>query len=101
MEFSDDPYIIELLPEFVDSWLEDISSQMAFLIENNNSDDLYRMGHTLKGSCLQFGLESVASLGIELMGCAREKKWEEAKLLEKKLLDEFDRIKNELSEKLM
>ncbi|MCX7736538.1 MAG: Hpt domain-containing protein [Candidatus Kapabacteria bacterium] len=99
MEFSDDPYILELLPEFVDTWLEDISSQMNVLIESNNGDDLYRMGHTLKGSCLQFGLDSIASLGIELMGYAREKKWDQAKLLESKLLNEFDKIKKELSAK--
>lgn len=99
MEFSDDPYILELLPEFVDTWLEDISSQMNVLIQSNNSDDLYRMGHTLKGSCLQFGLDSIASLGIELMGYAREKKWDQAKLLESKLLNEFDKIKKELSAK--
>lgn len=99
MEFSDDPYILELLPEFVDTWLEDISSQMNVLIESNNGEDLYRMGHTLKGSCLQFGLDSIASLGIELMGYAREKKWDQAKLLESKLLNEFDKIKKELSAK--
>ncbi len=99
MEFSDDPYVLELLPEFVDTWLEDISTQLNVLIESNNSDELYRMGHTLKGSCLQFGLESIASLGIELMGYAKEKKWEQAKLLERKLLNEFDRIKKELSAK--
>jgi len=99
MEFSDDPYVLELLPEFVDTWLEDISTQLNVLIESNNSDELYRMGHTLKGSCLQFGLESIASLGIELMGYAKEKKWEQAKLLERRLLIEFDRIKKELSAK--
>mgnify|MGYP000042570170 FL=1 len=99
MEFSDDPYVLELLPEFVDTWLEDISTQLNVLIESNNSDELYRMGHTLKGSCLQFGLESIASLGIELMGYAKEKKWEQAKLLERRLLNEFDRIKKELSAK--
>jgi HPt (histidine-containing phosphotransfer) domain-containing protein len=99
MEFSDDPYVLELLPEFIDTWLEDISTQLNVLIESNNSDELYRMGHTLKGSCLQFGLESIASLGIELMGYAKEKKWEQAKLLERKLLNEFDRIKKELSAK--
>lgn len=99
MEFSDDPYVLELLPEFVDTWLEDISTQLNVLIESNNSDELYRMGHTLKGSCLQFGLDSIASIGIELMGYAREKKWEQAKLLESKLLNEFERIKKELSAK--
>ncbi len=99
MEFSDDPYVLELLPEFVDTWLDDISTQMSVLIESNNGDDLYRMGHTLKGSCLQFGLEKIAALGIELMGYAKERKWEAAKLLESKLLSEFDRIKKELSSK--
>lgn len=101
MEFSEDPYILELLPEFVDTWLEDISTQMNFLIESNNGDDLYRMGHTLKGSCLQFGLDSIASLGIELMGYAKEKKWDKAKSLENKLLSEFDRIKKELTSKYL
>jgi HPt (histidine-containing phosphotransfer) domain-containing protein len=93
MKLSDDPFVRELLPEFVDNWISDIDSQFKQLIETKNSDDLYRFAHTLKGSCFQFGLDHIAQLGIELMGYAKEKDWESAAAMEDKIRSSFLEVK--------
>lgn len=85
MEFSNDPYVRELLPEFVDTWLFDLDSKFKSLIEAKASDDLYRFGHTLKGSCFQFGLDNIAQLGIELMDYAKKNDWVKASQMENKI----------------
>jgi HPt (histidine-containing phosphotransfer) domain-containing protein len=89
----DDPFIIELLPEFIDSWIEDIKAQMDPLIEKKDPDELYRFGHTLKGSCFQFGLDEVAQMGIELMGYAKESNWDKAADMGPKLEKAFQDVK--------
>ncbi len=85
MKFSDDPYVRELLPEFVDTWLSDLDSKFKGLIEAKATDDLYRFGHTLKGSCFQFGLDDIAQLGIELMDYAKKNDWNNALQMEDKI----------------
>ena len=79
MKIPEDPFVRELLPEFVDTWLNDIDSQFNQLIIDKNADDLYRFAHTIKGSCLQFGLDDIAALGIQLMEFAKRADWEKAK----------------------
>ncbi|MBS1537281.1 MAG: Hpt domain-containing protein [Bacteroidetes bacterium] len=78
MKLPDDPFILELLPEFLDTWIEDLNGQYLILVQTKNEQELYRMGHTIKGSCAQFGLEDVSKMGIELMGFARAHEWGKA-----------------------
>lgn len=93
MNIPDDPVIQELIGEFVDTWISDLDEQFNDLIEQKNDQDLYRMAHTLKGSCYQFGLDELAELGIELMGYAKEKDFEKAASFEKPLKDGFAEVK--------
>ena len=93
MKLPDDPIILELLPEFVDDWLQQIEERYTTLIETQNANDLYRLGHTLKGSCFQFGLDEIAQQGITLMDHAKEGRWEEAAQLKIPIQKEFMRIK--------
>jgi HPt (histidine-containing phosphotransfer) domain-containing protein len=93
MKMPQDPNILALLPEFIDTWLEDIESQFKDLILSQNADDLYRMAHTIKGSCLQFGLDDIAAYGIELMGYAKNKDFEKAKNMEDKIVTAFKQAK--------
>ena len=74
----DDPFIRELLPEFVETWIGDIDTQFDSYLEQKNSTDLYRLAHTLKGSCFQFCLDDIANMGIELMGYCKSEDWENA-----------------------
>ncbi|TAL70038.1 MAG: Hpt domain-containing protein [Bacteroidetes bacterium] len=96
MHLPDDPFIRELLPEFVDTWIQDIDSQFEALIESKNWDDLYRFGHTLKGSCFQFGLDNIAAQGIELMGYAKEHDFDNSEKMGSILKNSFIEIKKEL-----
>lgn len=93
MKMPEDEFVRELLPEFIETWVEDIHSQLKDLVENKNEDDLYRFGHTLKGSCFQFGLDDTAQLGIELMGYARAHDWEQAMEMESRLINSFMEMK--------
>lgn len=100
MKIPDDPFVKELLPEFVDTWISDISTQYQSLLEKKNSEDLYRMAHTLKGSCFQFGLDEIAHLGIELMGYCKTKDWPKIVQMESQLLKTFYNVKKFLEENL-
>lgn len=99
MNIPDDPVIQELIGEFVDTWIMDLDEQFTDLIEQKNDQDLYRLAHTLKGSCYQFGLDEIAVLGIELMGHAKNKDFETAATFEKPLKDGFAEVKKMLENK--
>lgn len=96
MKIPDDPFIRELLPEFLDEWINDMQTKFPEILKTRNSDDLYRFGHTLKGSCFQFGLDEVAELGIELMGHAKTGDWAKAAGLYTPMLNGFKEVKSML-----
>lgn len=93
MQLPDDPIMVELIPEFVDTWINDLDTQMPVILKEKNEKELYRLGHTIKGSCLQFGFDDVSKLGIELMGYSKEQNWEKAAEMEPKLKQVFKEIK--------
>lgn len=78
MNLPTDPILRELLPEFVEDWMVQISDNLPKIVEERNTDDLYRMGHTIKGSCLQFGLLPIADLGIRLMSLSKTEDWQQS-----------------------
>lgn len=98
MKIPDDPIIQELIEEFVDDWINEIDTKYSTLIEEKNSDDLYRLAHTLKGSCFQFGLDEIAELGISLMDHAKAKNWEKAATYKKPLQEKFAEVKKIIEE---
>ena len=98
MKIPDDPFVQELLPEFIDTWMDDLQDKLPIYLEAKNSTELYRLAHTLKGSCLQFGLDEIAEVGIELMGYAKNEEWENAIEISDSLLDMFKRAKDFLIE---
>ena len=91
MTFSDDPFVRELLPEFIEQWLIDLKEQYLPAVETKNADDLYRIGHTLKGSGYQFGMTELGDIGKVVMAEAKSQNWERAtelcKEIEQMLLD--------------
>lgn len=93
MMIPDDPFVRELLPEFVDTWIGDLDSQYRILVETKNAEELYRLAHTLKGSCFQFGLDDIANMGIELMNVAKDKNWTKAATFELPLKNSFIKVK--------
>ncbi len=89
MKLPQDAFIRELLPEFVDSWINDIKNQFEDFIVNGKFDDLYRMAHTIKGSCFQFGLDEIAELGIKLMEYAKNRDVQNAVQMKDKIIGLF------------
>lgn len=98
MNLPTDPFVLELLPEFIDTWIQDVEEQYPDLLNTKKSDELYRFGHTLKGSCFQFGLDDIAHLGIELMGYAKDSNWEMAAAMEEKIKNSFLSAKKFIAE---
>lgn len=94
MNIPDDPFVKELLPEFIDTWIQDLDSQYKDLIAQKKNDELYRFGHTLKGSCFQFGLDDIAALGIELMGYSKENNWDKAAEMEQRIRSAFVEVRD-------
>ena len=99
MNIPDDPFIQELLPEFVDTWLHDMETKLPLYIETKNSTDLYRLAHTLKGSCFQFGIDEVAQKGIELMQLAKAEDWDKSLIMGNEIIEMFKDAKQFLIDK--
>ncbi len=99
MNIPDDPFIQELLPEFVDTWLNDMETKLPLYIETKNATDLYRLAHTLKGSCFQFGIDEVAQKGIELMTLAKAEEWDKSLTMGNEIIDMFKDAKQFLIDK--
>ena len=93
MNIPDDPFIRKLLPEFVDTWIQDLNEQYALYIREKNGAELYRLAHTIKGSCFQFGLNEIAELGITIMGMAKEADFDKAAPMGEKLINYFNDVK--------
>lgn len=98
MNIPNDEFIRELLPEFLESWLDDIDSKYDLYIEEKNSQDLYRLAHTLKGSCFQFGLDEIAHMGIELMQYAKDQDWQKASAMKDQIRGTFLKVQNMLND---
>ena len=97
MHLPQDPVIRELLPEFIDDWLQQLDTQFATTLTQRNGTDLYRLGHTLKGSCFQFELNHIAELGIGLMAMANEERWGDARSQIEKIQSAFEQARDFLA----
>lgn len=99
MTLPSDDIILELLPEFVDDWIKQLQMEFHAIVERKSEQELYRLGHTLKGSCLQFGLKEPAALGIQLMECSKVQDWNAALDLYQPILDMFIEAREILHQK--
>ena len=81
MTLPNDDIILELLPEFISDWLKQLDAEFFEILDKKDEQRLYRLGHTLKGSCLQFGLEEPAKLGITLMEHSKVQNWDAARAM--------------------
>ncbi|MBX3045335.1 MAG: Hpt domain-containing protein [Candidatus Kapabacteria bacterium] len=96
MNLPEDPFIRELIPEFVETWINDLNDYYTYEA-NNQTDELYRMAHTIKGSCYQFGFNDLGDMGIELMGYAKANDWTRSKPLYEKIKSRFNEINDYLN----
>ncbi len=96
MKLPEDPLLLELFPEFIDGWIVDLDEQFLPAYNNKNAQDVYRVGHTLKGTCFQFGIDEIAQMGISMMEATKKEDWVEIYKLYLKIKGNFASIKKEL-----
>lgn len=70
--------LADLFPEFVQAWITDIDQHLQMFAVSHDTEALYRLGHTIKGSFQQFGLEDHASIGRAIMDFATSNIWDDA-----------------------
>lgn len=88
-----DPFILELLPEFVDQWISDLDELFLKHVDEKNADELYRLAHTLKGSCFQFGIDEMAEMGIKIMALTKAGDFDSARSFYEPLKNGFIEVK--------
>jgi HPt (histidine-containing phosphotransfer) domain-containing protein len=76
MKLPSDPFVLELLPEFIEDWLEKLSNEFNPAMKEKDSETLYRIAHTIKGSSFQFGFDELGNLGITMMEQVNNSDWE-------------------------
>lgn len=62
-----DNVLRELLPEFFTAWDRDLCRATTEIVAREDAEELRRLGHTIKGSMIQFGFRSLSVLGTEIM----------------------------------
>ncbi|MCX7930531.1 MAG: Hpt domain-containing protein [Chlorobi bacterium] len=77
MQLPDDPILLELVPEFICSWRNDCAIRLREIAGAQDREELYRFGHTLKGSARQFGFNQLAECGADVMQIARDNTWDQ------------------------
>ena len=94
MKLPEDKFILELLPEFLEDWYQQIEEQFDELVNSKKKEDFYRLAHTMKGSCYQFGFQDLGDIGVELMQLVKDENWDAIKPYKQKILNRFKEIIN-------
>ncbi|NQW30681.1 MAG: hypothetical protein HQ472_09235 [Ignavibacteria bacterium] len=88
--------MVELLPEFVDSWVSDLTVTWTSITKSMDTEELYRFGHTVKGSFMQFGFKDLSKAGAALMSDAANSDWETASKRIQGILEAMYELKKRL-----
>lgn len=90
MKMPTDPILLELMPELIETWVDDINQKFDLYYENRDLQEMYRFAHTIKGSCLQFSLDEIGQVGIEMLQKVKNSDWDSIYPYKQKLLDMFN-----------
>ncbi len=82
-----------MLGDFVESWQRDFNDKLPAIVQEKHAEELFRFGHTLRGSGRQFGLLAMSDLGMEVQECARSERWDLLPALQQRLSDELVYVK--------
>jgi len=96
MKLPTDPILLELMPELIETWLEDLDQKFDLYYENLDTKEMYRLAHTIKGSCLQFSLDEIAQVGIEMLQKVKNSEWDLIYPYKQKLIDMFHDVQKTL-----
>lgn len=91
-----DPVLADLVPEFIEQWLNDLTVNWQDLRQRGDIDDFRRFGHTIKGSFLQFGFKELSGVGKEIMHDADNEDWDAAELRINGIIRVLSELKNRL-----
>ncbi len=84
-----DEVLRELLPEFFTAWDRDLCNAIPAFVERGDVEATRRLGHTIKGSMMQFGFRGLAAVGVAIMQDAERgdltSAYEHIKLLQQRL----------------
>lgn len=86
MKFPDDPIIRDMVPEFIEWWLNETTVKLREVLLDKDSAELFRFGHTLKGSGRQFGFDELATYGTSLEECSQSGNWEKAEAVQAEII---------------
>ncbi len=89
----DDPILLELMPELIETWVDDINQKFDLYYESRDTKEMYRLAHTIKGSCSQFALDEISQVGIEMLQKVKNSDWDSIYPYKKKLLDKFEEVR--------
>jgi chemotaxis protein histidine kinase CheA len=76
MQLPNDPFVLELLPEFIEDWLTKLDTEYIEYRTNKDLESMYRLAHTMKGSSYQFGFAELGDIGIDMMAQVKSNDWE-------------------------
>jgi len=99
LKLPTDPILLELMPEFIETWVDDINQKFDLYYEDQNSEEMFRFAHSIKGSCLQFSLNEIGQVGIEMLQKVKDRDWDSIYPYKQKLLEMFYVIKVMLNKK--
>ena len=89
--------------EMLDVFLKGLPERLVELrtaLEENNANALARLAHNLKGTCLNFGTEPLATISVELEGMGKHEDIESAPALLEQLQSEVLRLQKFVQENL-
>ncbi len=96
MVIPEDPILRDMLADFVESWKRDVSHKLTDIVTKKDDVELFRFGHTLRGSGRQFGMLGMSDYGALLQDFAREQQWDSASNLIPVLQSELHTIQQYL-----
>ena len=83
-----------MLPDFVKSWRNDINNKLPLIIKSKDEAELYRFGHTLKGSARQFSMNEFSEFGASIQQCSKQQDWDLAGTLIDPMLKVLDDVEH-------
>jgi PAS domain S-box-containing protein len=98
--FDGDKNFMEEMFTVFKNGLPDRLAEMQAALEENNANKLARLAHNLKGTCLNFGTEPLATLSLEIEEMGKHEDIQFASAALKQMQDEIQRLLNYVQEGL-
>ena len=95
-ELPTDPILQDLIPDFIEQWLNDLTVTWAGIKDRGDQEEFKRFGHTIKGSFLQFGFRDLSAVGKQIMADSEEANWDEADARILRIIDALNTLQQRM-----